>query len=588
MALFPQHFIEDLKQQADIVAVIQDYVSLKKLGASYKGLCPFHAEKTPSFQVNRDKGFFHCFGCNTGGDVIAFLELHDKIGFADAVKQLAQRFGMAMPELETEEGRASAAEREALLKIHETAAAWYTAQLAAPAALRIRRQVENRGITDATREALRLGFAPSGRDGLTQALLTQGFTLPLLLRAGLSVQRDDGPAVDRFRNRLMIPICRDSGSIVAFGGRAVEDDQQPKYLNSPETSIYSKSRMLYGLHLSKPSIRQNRFAVLVEGYFDFAQVYQAGIQSVVASCGTALTAQQAQLLRRFAGKVVISFDPDAAGQGAAAKSCEMLVSEGFDVAVAVLPTGEDPDTFVRRRGGGGYRQRLRQSQPYLEYLLDRAVAGRDMSSDAERVKFLSEMLPVAARIPDAAKRDLFADRLAHRARVTDEVVRASIRTAAVRRQPISRIELPSFGKVTNAEKGLIWSLIHEPSGALDALKVLDPADFQPLAAGTVLDLAQKLNDDKGFSPSALLQRLSALEAQMVTLIASEPEPPALGLHFCVREIQRTRYERERAALQQEIARLQGSGASNGPQMDALLARKLDLHRLIEALVSSED
>jgi DNA primase len=302
-----------------------------------------------------------------------------------------------------------------------------------------------------------------------------------------------------------------------------------------------------------------------------------------------VTPQQAQLLRRFTGKVVISFDPDAAGQGAAAKSCEMLVGEGFDVSVAVLPAGEDPDAFVRRHGGGGYRQRLRGSQPYLEYLLDRTVAGRDLSSDAERVKFLADMLPVAARIPDPALRDLFADRLAHRARVTDEVVRARIRQAAVQRQTtIGRTELPSFSKVTSAEKALIWSLINQPQGALAALEGLDPADFDTLASRSVLDLARKLNDDSGFSPSALLQRLDTIEAQLVATIASEPEPPALGLRSCVREIQRTRFVRERAVLQQEIDRLQRNGGSIGAEMDGLLARTLDLRRLIEALVSSED
>jgi DNA primase len=582
-----QPFIEDLKQQADIVTVVQDYVSLKKLGANYKGLCPFHAEKTPSFQVNREKGFFHCFGCGAGGDVIKFIELHEKLGFFDAVKMLAQRFGLSLPEMDRNADHVQSQERETLLKIHEVASAWFAAQLASPAGMRVRKQIADRGISETTREALGLGFAPPLRDGLTRALIAQGFTAPHLLRAGLAVERDDG-LVDRFRKRLMIPICRDAGSVVAFGGRAVDAGQQPKYLNSPETPIYSKSRRLYGLNLSKRAVQQGKVAVLVEGYFDFAQVYQAGIQSVVASCGTALTTQQAQLLRRFASRVVLSFDPDAAGQNAAAKSCDLLVAEGFDVSVAVLPTGQDPDSYVRQHGGAGYRQRLRGSQPYLEYLLDRAAAGRDLSSDTERVRFLTEMLPVAARIPDPAKRDLFADRLSHRAGVTDEVVRAGIRKAAVQRQPLAPTTFPSVGRVTNAEKALIWSLVNQPDAALAALKGLDPVDFGPLTSGPVLDLAQKLNEDSGFSPSVLLQRLSTLEAQLVTMIASEPEPPALGLHSCVREIQRSRFERERATLQRDISRLQSSGAAEGPEMDALLTRKTKLNRVIQDLVSSED
>jgi DNA primase len=589
MTLYPATFIDDVKHQADIVVVIQDYVSLKKNGANYKGLCPFHGEKTPSFQVNRDKGFFHCFGCGAGGDVIKFLQLHEKIGFTDAVRQLAQRFGMTIPEAEqTDEQRASAAERETLLKIHESAAKWFREQLLAPAGARIRRQIVDRGITDATSEAMGLGFAPSSRTALKEALLKQGYSEALLIRAGLLVQREEGPPVDRFRNRLMVPIRRDTGSVIAFGGRAADPDQQPKYLNSPETPIYTKGRTLYGLDLSKAAIRQKGFAILVEGYFDFGQVYQAGFP-VVASCGTALTPQQVQQLHRFASKVVLSFDPDTAGQSAAAKSSELFVEDGFEVNVAELPQGQDPDTFVRSQGPSGYGERLKQSKPYLEYLLDRTAAGYNLNSDEGRVKFLAAMLPTAARIPDAAMRDRFADRLAFKANVTDEVVRAKIREAAVQKQTtIAANTIPSFGHVTKAEKALIWCLVHEPETALSALAELDEEDLKELPSRSVLDLARGLNDNRGFSPSVLLERLNMVEAQLVTGIASEPEPPALSLGSCVRELRRARYERERAAVQRRIAQLQTKGAAADGELDALLARKGELGRLIQALVISED
>jgi DNA primase len=587
MPLFPQQFIEDLKHHADIVLVIQDYVSLKKTGATYKGLCPFHGEKTPSFHVNRDKGFFHCFGCGVGGDVFKFLELHEKIGFQDAVKQLAQRFGMTIPELEQgDEQRANAAEREGLLKVHEAAAGWFRQQLMSPAGTRIRGQIAGRGISDTTSEALGLGFAPPGRDALKQALLKQGFTQALLFRAGLLVQRDDGSVVDRFRNRLMIPISRDTGSVIAFGGRALDADQQPKYLNSPETPIYSKSRTLYGHNLSKGAIREGGFAVLVEGYFDFAQVYQAGVHAVVASCGTALTTAQAQQLRRFTGRVVLSFDPDAAGQGATAKSCEMLVAEGFEANVAILPAGEDPDTYVRRHGPQGYGERLKASRPYLEFLLDRAAAGHNLNTDEGRVRFLSEMLPIAGRIPDVTVRDRFADRLAHKARVTDEVVRAEIRRAAAQRQTtLTAREMPNFGHVTQAEKGLIWLLLHQPEPALEALGGLEEADLEGLPARSVLDLARQLNKNSGFSPSILLERLNSVDSQLVTAIASEREPHVTDAGGCARIIKRLRCEREHTAIQREIDRLQELGAAqHGERIDALWARKLDLLQRIEGLI----
>src|SRR6185436_8763488 len=382
----------------------------------------------------------------------------------------------------------------------DLAAAWFREQLAAPAGTRIRNHIAGRGVSLETSAALGLGFAPQGRDALKRALMQQGFTEPALVRAGLLSQREDGSTIDRFRNRLMIPICRDNGAVIAFGGRALDADQQPKYLNSPETPIYSKGRTLYGLNLSKAAIQQRGFAVLVEGYFDFAQVYQAGMQGVVASCGTALTPQQAQQLRRFTAKVVLSFDPDAAGQGAAAKSCEMLVAEGFVVNVAILPAGDDPDTFVRKKGGQAYGERLQQSQPYLVYLLDRSAAGHNLNSDEGRVNFLNEMLPVASRIPDVAARDLFADRLAHKARVSEDVVRAQIRQAVSQKQTtISARELPNVGQVTKAEKGLIWLLIHNHGPALTALSSLDPMDLKGLSSGSVLDLARRLNEDRSFS-----------------------------------------------------------------------------------------
>jgi DNA primase len=590
LPLFPQQFIDDLKHHADIVVVIGDYVSLKKTGATYKGLCPFHGEKTPSFHVNRDKGFFHCFGCGVGGDVFKFLELHDKVGFADAVKQLAQRFGMALPELEqSDDQRAGAAERETLLKIHESAAAWFRQQLLAPAGSRVRELIESRGVSAATGEKLNLGFAPPGRDQLKRAMQEQGYSQALLVRAGLLVQRDDGSVIDRFRNRLMIPICRDTGAVIAFGGRALEADQQPKYLNSPETAIYSKSRILYGLNLAKAAIRQGGFAVMVEGYFDFAQVYQSGVQGVVASCGTALTSQQVQHLGRFTKKVVLSFDPDAAGQGAAAKSCQMLVDEGFDVNVATLPAGQDPDTFIQRQGARAYGERLKGSQPYLEYLIDQVGARHDLKTDEGRVRFLGEMLPIAARIPDATMRDRFADRLAFKANVTDAVVRDEIRKAAVQRQTtITKKDLPALSSaglagMTKAEKGLIWLLVHDPGKALAALDDLEPADLDGLTSRSVLDLAKKLKENSKFSPTLLLDHTMA-EAPYITGIASESEPHVHDAAECVRELKRRRYSREVAAVQQDIDRLQQRGAPETPgQLESLLSKKYALIQKLQAL-----
>ena len=582
MGLFPPSFIDDLRARAAIVQVVQDYVPLKKAGSTWKGLCPFHGEKTPSFQVNPDKGFFYCFGCQAGGDVFKFVELQEKVGFQDAVRLLANKFGMTVPEPAGAEDRSDALEREALLKIHELAARRFGEQLAGAAGSRARQQLAARGIGRDTIERLGLGYALPSRDALKAWLLKQGLEARMLLRSGLVVQRENGEVVDRFRGRLMIPICRDSGSVIAFGGRAMEADQQPKYLNSPETPIYSKGRTLYGLNLTKADIRRLGYAVLVEGYFDFAQALQAGVVAVVASCGTALTTQQAHLLHRFASRVVLSYDPDAAGQGAAERSSLLLVAEGFQVNVALLPPGDDPDGFIRKQGVGAYVELIKSSRPYLEYLLDRAAQGRDFGQDEVRREFLNRMLPIAAQIPDAASRDQFGDRLAHKARITEDVVRAEIRKAAVERRPsLTARELPSFGRIRAAERGLIWSLF-QGEAAAEALATLEDEDLDTLLTRRILELARGLHrEGVADVPSALLARLNVEEARLVTGIAAMPACPAPPAE-CVATLRRLRYERERTELQRQIDRLQSDGGGE-MAIAALSQQKMDLIRLIEQL-----
>lgn len=585
MALFPQSFIDEVRSAADIVTVISDYVSLRKAGTTFKGLCPFHGEKTPSFNVNRDRGFFHCFGCGVGGDVFKFIELQEKVGFTDAVRQLAARFGIPVPELEaSDSGRESASERESLLRIHEVAAAYFREQLESAAGDRIRTYLlEERRLTAETIAILGLGYAPPTRDTLRQRLVQQGFTPAVLAKSGLVVRRDDGSEVDRFRNRLMVPITRDTGSVIAFGGRALQKDQVPKYLNSPETPIYSKSRTLYGLNLTKGDLRQRHFAVIVEGYFDFAQVYQAGGVPVVATCGTALTNAQAQLIRRFASKAVLCYDPDAAGQGAAERSCELLVSEGFDVNVVRLPGGLDPDTFIQQHGRDAYLAQLRQSRPYLDFLLDRGAAGHDLSRDDARREFLRKMLTVAARIPDAAARDQFADRLAHKARVTEDVVRSEIRKAAVAR----KTDLPAIQArvgvvpLRDVEKGLLWSLVHAAADAVPILRQLEPADVEGLSSQPLLEKAFGLRDlEADQVPIALMERLSDHEAQLLARVASAEQPPSLDLQECVRVLRFGRIERQLAEIQRAIDRAGRADGSGEPVSD-LLRRKNDLRSQLD-------
>ena len=585
MALFPPSFIDDLKAQTDIVAVIGEVTPLKKAGATYKGLCPFHQEKTPSFNVNRDKGFFKCFGCGAGGDVVKFVEMAQKIAFPEAVRMLANKIGMPIPELEGGgEDRAAASEREALVKLHETALEFFKAQLAAPGGARARKELETRQLTPETMAQFGYGFAPAaGRETLTALFASQKVPIPVQLRSGLVVEREGGRIVDRFRNRLMIPIGRDNGAIVAFGGRALEEGQVPKYLNSPETPIYTKGRTLYGLDVTKGAIRKHNYCVLVEGYFDLAQVWQSGVQPVVASCGTALTSAQARTLKRFTSKVVLNFDPDAAGQGAAARSSELLVAEGFQVNVALLPVGSDPDTFIRRAGAREYVERLKGSKPYLEFLLDRAAAKHDLTKDQSRRAFLNEMLTVAATIPDAAARDQFADRLAHKARITESVIRDEIRKAAAQRKTEApAVAVPTSVRVRHAETGLMWALAHRPVEALGALAKLEPGDLEGLVTAPIFAMAISLADlPADVLPEMLRERLSEGERNLFERAArleASPAPPP----ECVTALRRLRLEREKAAVQDAIAEIDRSGSDAG-RLQALWTEKTRLSRLLEEM-----
>jgi DNA primase len=337
---------------------------------------------------------------------------------------------------------------------------------------------------------------------------------------------------------------------------------------------------------------RTKYAVMVEGYFDVGQALQAGIGNVVASSGTALTAAQARLLKRFATKIVLSFDPDAAGQGAAARTSELLVSEGFQVNVAMMPAGEDPDVFIRRHGGAAYVQRLRESRPYLEYLLERTGAELDLSRDEGRREFLTRMLAVAARIPDAAARDQFADRLAHRARITEEVVRAEIRKAAVKREVAPEVlsrQVATLGRVKPAERGLLWALIRDPEAGFAALRELDAADLDGLATGPIIEQARSLQGWPIDSlPKTLIERLNDGEAGLLQEIGRQTHPPADAVE-CVRALKRLRYVRERTEVQREIDRLQEQGAAgHADEIVALWHRKKALLQRIEALTESAD
>jgi len=414
-------FAEKVKQQADIVRVIGEYVRLKKTGQNFTGLCPFHQEKTPSFAVHPVRQIYHCFGCGAGGDVFKFVMEIEKCAFPEAVRAVAEKCGIPIPrprEHSPEERRENQ-QRSALVEMHRDAAAFFARQLEQASEGRVAAAyLEDRGLDRAAIVRFGLGFAPSSGDALVRHLKSR-YSEKLLDLSGLVSRDPSGRLYDRFRRRIMFPIANDAGKIIAFGGRAMGDDQ-PKYLNSPETPIYSKSNVLYHLDRAKESVRQSDFGILVEGYMDAIAVARAGIVNVVASCGTSLAESQIKLLARFTRRIVVNFDPDTAGQAATERSLALLLEKEFDVRVLVLPGGADPDKFLNEQGPDAYRKLLTEALPYLDYLIARARE-TDRSTTAGKLASLNFLMPYLQRVPNRLLRSEWVTRIASELRLDEPV-----------------------------------------------------------------------------------------------------------------------------------------------------------------------
>ena len=418
-------FADRVKQQADIVRVIGEYVRLKKSGQNFSGLCPFHQEKTPSFSVSPVKQMYYCFGCGKGGDVFQFVMELEKSPFPEAVRTVAEKCGIAIPkprERSPEERRENQ-QRTALVDMHREAAAFFAKHLLqSPEGKAALGYLEDRGLDHEAITRFGLGFAPSGGDALCRALKSK-FAEKDLEVSGLAGRDQSGRFYDRFRRRIMFPISNEAGKVIAFGGRAMGDDM-PKYMNSPETPIYSKSTVLYHLDRAKEALRHSDFAVLVEGYMDAIAVARAGIGNVVASCGTSLAESQIKLLSRFTQRIVVNYDPDTAGQAATERSLTLLLEKEFDVRVLALPGGADPDKFIKEKGVDAYAKLLVQSPPYLDYLIGRARL-MDRTTAQGKVAALNFLMPYVQRLPNRLLRSEWATRISSELRVDEPVLTRS-------------------------------------------------------------------------------------------------------------------------------------------------------------------
>jgi len=454
-------FAQSVKEQADIVKIVGEYVRLRKAGAqNYSGLCPFHKEKTPSFSVHAGRQFFHCFGCGQSGDVFSFVQKIENVGFPEAVRTVAQKCGIPLPKREysSPEEAAEHRQRGKLLELQETATAWFEEQLRSPEGAAAREYLTRRGLNADGIAKFRIGYAPDNYHALRERLQGHADVETLRLSGLFSWKEQEdgspGPIYARFRKRVMFPIANESGRVIAFTARTLETGEKagPKYINSPETPLYSKGQVLFNLDKARQAIRSDGGVVLVEGQMDCISVFLAGIPNVLATSGTAFTEMQVRLLRRYATRVIVNFDPDTAGANAAEKSIALLTEEGFEVRVLTLEGGLDPDRYVRERGARAYADALRSAPPYQSYLIERArqlFPGRDPRAKTEQLNFL---LPHIRRIPGRIERDAFANDAAQALGVDSALVRAELKDAASRRRDSLA---PQQQSLTHAEQLLL-------------------------------------------------------------------------------------------------------------------------------------
>jgi len=461
-------FKETVRQQADIVRVVGDYVKLKKAGAqNYSGLCPFHNEKTPSFNVHATRQFFHCFGCGKSGDVFKFVQEIEKVTFGEAVRLLAQKLGMPLPRTQysSEHEAEDARQRGQLMEMHERACKFFEDQLRRPEGAHAREYLAGRGLKEETIRTFRIGFAPDSGFPLKDYLKNE-FSEPMLRESGLFSWKEgaeagatggnSAPMYSKFRNRVMFPIANENGKVIAFTGRTLAKDAKagPKYLNSPETAIYSKSRVLYNLDRAKEAVRKLGYVIIVEGQMDCIAVYSAGFHNVVASSGTAFTETQVRLLGRFSKDIVVNFDPDTAGAAATDKSLAMLLEEEFNIRVLRLEAGFDPDLFIRKNGAEAYAKALKGSQKYFDYLVDRALGLFPVRTPEGKKNAVNFLLPHIHRVPSRIVRDSLAGDIAQKLGIDTAVLRQEFKSAAVSRGS-SGVRAAGATDVTPAEKVLV-------------------------------------------------------------------------------------------------------------------------------------
>jgi DNA primase len=588
-------FAQIVKQQADIVKIIEGYIRLRKSGAqNYSGLCPFHKEKSPSFSVHAVRQFYHCFGCQASGDVFSFVGKIENVGFPEAVRIVAQKCGIPLPrrEYSSPEEAASSRLRGKLLDLHEAACTWFEEQLSGPEGATAREYLTGRGLTPEGIKKFRIGYAPDSFHALEQRLSSMA-DAETLRASGLFSSKETGtdgdgnpqfgPIYDRFRKRVMFPIANESGRVIAFTARTLEsgDKAGAKYINSPETPLYTKGQVLFNLDKAKAAIRQAEFALLVEGQMDCISVFLRGIQNVIATSGTAFTEQQVAILKRHTSQVLANFDPDDAGQNAAAKTIALLTEEGFTIKLVALEDGLDPDRFIRERGVDAYMAALRGARSQSDFLIARARQLFPGATAEQKVKAVNYLLPHIQRIPEKLARDQFSADAAQKLGISDSLLREQLRQAALKRR--DRIE-PRAATLTEVERVLLRALaIVDPDGEqarrLATHSILQQAAwFESLrAAPALLALANRQASD----PMDVLEDPAQRALLAEALLAETKPPEPIEVQSAIQEIEERSIASQLRDLRVLIAETERR--VDHTELAILTQRKLTLDRALREL-----
>src|ERR1700682_5231724 len=578
----PGSFAERVKQQADIVRVVGKYVRLKKNGQNFVGLCPFHAEKSPSFAVHPVKQIYHCFGCGVGGDVFNFVMEMEKCAFPEAIRVVAEKCGIAIPRPKDQSPgeRKESQQRALLMEMQREAQTFFVNQLMdTPEGKVARAYLEDRSLDKDTIERFGIGYAPSGGAVLLR-LLKQKYRENVLAESGLISRDQNGKMFDRFRRRITFPIAGESGKIVAFGCRALGDDQ-PKYLNSPESPIYSKSNVLYHLDRAKEALRRSDFAVLVEGYMDAIAVARAGISNVVASCGTSLAEPQIKLLGRFTKRVIVNYDPDTAGQAATERSIAILLEQDFEVRVLALPGKADPDKFIREQGADAYMKLVKESPPYVDYLIARARQ-MDMATAEGKLRAVNFLLPYVQKIPNRILRSEWATRIAQQLRLDEPVLRAALSKAASERRSEVKTQPELVGRPAKpVERRLIRMLAEGEGFRLELAQELQQGQLY-LGLETERIFAALIVASLSGEPVQATELASGLEERdrrllYEILFEESSEPTWEEAQSCLDALRHRQAEKELADVQRSI-----EASPAGPELRGLLERKQRLMRRLAA------